>query len=102
MYDELLGRYLLASDTLLRLGCGMVALMVLVADASPARLIWSAPGGPSREPWLERVGVAPGGRMRQGTGNCAAAAWGQLGVNLDRLRPANDEQLPPAPASRGA
>ena len=102
MYDELLGRYLLASDTLLRLGCGMVALMVLVADASPARLIWSAPGGASSEPWLERVGAGPGGRLRHGTGNCAAAAWGQLGVNLDRLRPANDEQRPPTPASRGA
>ena len=102
MYDELLGRYLLASDTMLRLGCGMVALMVLVADASPARLFWGAPLRPPREPWLGCVTVEAGRRLCRGTGNCAAAAWGQLGVNLDRLRAANDAEHPPAPARRGA
>ena len=102
MYDEMLGRYLLASDTLLRLGCGMVAWMVLVADASPARLFWSAPLGPAREPWLGCVRGADARRLRRSTGNCAAAAWGQFGVNLERLRAANDADHPSTPARRGA
>ena len=100
MYDEIWGRYLLWGDTGIRFTCGVIALMVLVADATALRVLWPTGRRSREEPWLSQVMPAGGAGLRQATGNCAAGAWRALGVNLDRLRAAN-EDYPARPVRRG-
>ena len=99
MYDEIWGRYLLWGDNGIRFTCGMIALMVLVADATALRILWPARRDRD-EPWLSQVTPAGGSGLKRATGNCAAGAWGRLGVNLERMQAANEE-YPARPVRRG-